>query len=251
MSASTTIIIPGRATQTIAGLVMTKSDVISAYAGDIDLSGMISTEEKEGDSVTITFANRTGTKGSDIVINGDVNINVGDVTVNNTRIEIPGREAMNIQGLVMKKEDVISAYAGDIDLGGMSCSEEEIDGTMVFSFANRTGTKGQQDIIQVIIDAVNKAQRDQEIAAQEDEDEDEDEDEFFDDEDEEDYEEVVNTLIRIPGREAQVINGMVLDAEQVRASFSGDIDLSSYSVTEEEFGDTMEITFQARTGTKG
>ena len=236
---STTIIIPGRETQTIPGLVLTTADVIASFAGDIDLSQMTSSETTEGSNVTITFANRTGTKGSEVTVNIEqVNIN-GDVMVNSTRIEIPGREAQVIPGIVMNQAEVRAAFAGEIELAGMQCTESEEDGVAIISFANKTGTKGQVDILNTILAAVAANAPAVEATA---EDIEEDEDEFI---------EVVNTLISIPGREDQVIPGIVLDAQMVKDSFSGEIDLSGYNVEETENGNTLEVRFTARTGTKG
>lgn len=245
MSASTTIVIPGRETQTIPGLVMTKSDVIAAYAGDIDLSNMVATEETaETGGTTITFANKTGTKGNDIYVSGDLNLSVeGDVVVNNTRIVIPGREAQIIPGLAMSKSDVVAAYAGDMDLSGMNCAECVEGDTAVITFSNKTGTKGQTNLLDAIFAAVAEQSAQASVETPEEDDED-----FEDDEDE-----VVlrNTLIMIPGREAQRVPGIVMDAQLVKDSFSGDIDLSGYDVEEVDNGDTLEVRFTARTGTKG
>ena len=256
MSASTTIVIPGRETQTIPGLVMTKSDVIAAYAGDIDLSNMVATEEEDSSgSVTITFANRTGTKGSDVNLHIEsLTLNVeGDVAVN-TRIEIPGREATVVPGIVMNKADVVSAFAGDLDLGSMTCTECVEGDTQVITFANRTGTKGQTNLLSAIFAAVQEQAAADQAALVDDE----EEDEFFDEEDDEygyeDEDEVPalrNTLIAIPGREVQTVPGIVMDAQMVKDSFSGDIDLSGFTVEEIENGDTLEVRFTARTGTKG
>lgn len=235
MTASTTIIIPGRETQTINGLKLSKADVIASFAGDIDLSSMESSETSNGDAVTITFRNRTGTKGSDI------NIAVsGDLVINNTRVIIPGREAQTISGIALSIDDVVSAFAGDVDLSRLD-SRESVDGdTRTITFSNRTGTKGQVNIIEAIARAVADA------APVEDE-----EDDDFYEEGEDDDVELVNTRIIIPGRETQTIMGMVLDSTQVKESFQGDIDLSSYDVSETEIGNTLEVRFTARTGTKG
>ena len=244
MSASTTIIIPGRETQTIPGLTLSKADVIASFAGDIDLSRMVATESRDDNGVTISFANKTGTKGSDVTVNID-NVNIsGDVVVN-TRIEIPGREAQIIPGLVMKPNDVRAAFAGEVDLGGMVCTESQERDCHVISFANRTGTKGQVNIMDVIFQAVQDAQTSR------DESEDEFEDELTDFEDEDLDVVVSNTRIFIPGREAQVIPGIVLDAQMVKNTFAGEIDLSGYNVEEVERGDTLDVIFTARTGTKG
>ena len=260
MTASTTIVIPGRETQTIPGLVMTKSDVISAFAGDINLSGMDATETKEGDSVTITFANKTGTKGNDIIINAEVlNVNVeGDVVVN-TRIEIPGRETLEIPGMVMTPSDVRAAFAGDVDLTGMTVNEETRDDFKVITFANKTGTKGTETLMSVIMAAVEQATAEQATAGSDP----------FNEVDSISATEAVSmveaasimeeevdvaltsTRIIIPGREDQFIPGMLLDAQQVKDSFSGELDLSGYDVEEIESGSTLEVRFTARTGTKG
>ncbi|CAL9988555.1 hypothetical protein VPHD69_0307 [Vibrio phage D69] len=258
MSASTTIVIPGRETQTIPGLVMTKSDVIAAYAGDIDLSNLVATEESDSSgATTITFANKTGTKGNDIYVSGDLNLSVdGDVNINNTRIVIPGREAQTIPGIVMGQADVRAAFAGEIELGGMDCVECVEGDTAVITFANKTGTKGQTNLLSAIFAAVEEQTRQEQasvdVAA--DEDEFEDEDDFLEDEGDFGNEERVvlrNTLISIPGREAQTVPGIVMDAQMVKDSFAGDIDLSGYNVEETEVGDTLEVRFSARTGTKG
>ena len=231
MTTSTTIIIPGRETQVIPGLELTKENVIASFAGEIDLSGMTSTESRDEDGVTITFANRTGTKGTDITINI-----AGDVNIVGTRIEIPGRETQTIPGVSMGRAEVIAAFAGDLDLGTMNCEESLEDDYQVITFSNRTGTKGAVNIG----DAIAAALRGTEEVEPED----------FEDE-EDDYIELSNTRISIPGRETQTIPGIVLDAQMVRESFSGDIDLSGYAVEEVEDGDTLVVTFSARTGTKG
>lgn len=256
-SVSTTIIIPGRETQTIPGLNLSKSDVIASFAGDIDLGQMTATETNEGGNVTIAFANKTGTKGSDVIVNV-----AGDVIIN-TRIEIPGREAQLIPGVVMTPVDVRAAFAGEIELGGMDCTEACEGTTNVISFANKTGTKGQTNVLAAIFEAVQAAQVAQagqittEVGYTAEPVEDlSDEDDFFDEEDEDEYIEtaapaLTNTRIVIPGREAQVIPGIVLDAQMVKDSFSGEIDLSGYNVEEIERGNTLEVIFTARTGTKG
>lgn len=245
MSVSTTIVIPGRETQTIPGLTLSKSDVIASFAGDIDLSQMVATESREEGNVTISFANRTGTKGADVYVSGDLNIQVeGDLVINSTRIDIPGRESQTIPGMVLGRSDVISAFASELDLAGMDCNECDEGEVRVFSFANRTGTKGQVNLIDAIMAAVNASNAQQQV-------EDfspEDLEEELDDEDEE---LLVNTNIEIPGREAQLIRGIVLDAQMVKDSFSGEIDLSGYDVEEVERGDTLHVIFKARTGTKG
>lgn len=257
---STTIIIPGRETQVISGVTMSASDVIAAYSGTIDLSGMTSSEERTGDGITITFANRTGTKGNGLSAE-NITINVeGDVIVN-TRIEMPGREAVVIPGQVLDAGEVIAAYTGTIDLSGYNHSEEHDGDTQVIRFANRTGTKGTTNLVDVIAQALatQAAQASQNttpsvdlskgfVAAPAYE---ESVDDDFVDDYEEEFEELVNTRIFIPGREAQFIPGMVMDATMVRDSFSGTLDLSGYTVEEVEVGDTLEVRFTARTGTKG
>lgn len=258
---STTIIIPGRETQVINGLTLSKADVVASFAGDIDLGQMVATETKDGGNVTIAFANRTGTKGSNgVTINIDsLNIQAdGDIVVN-TRIEIPGREAQVIPGIVMAQADVRAAFAGEIDLGGMVCNECADGDTQVISFANRTGTKGQVDLLDLIFKAV-QAQAAQNVAAPAPAApsntyavmQDEDEDEFEEDDLSDEYDvQLLNTRIVIPGREAQIIQGIVLDAQMVKDSFSGEIDLSGYNVEEVDNGDTLDVIFTARTGTKG
>lgn len=249
MSTSTTIVIPGRETQTIQGLVMTKSDVIAAYAGDIDLSNMVATEETTATGTVITFANKTGTKGNDIYVSGDLNLSVdGDVVVNNTRIVIPGREAQDIPGLRMTQQDVRAAFAGEIELSGMNCSECVEGDTAVITFSNKTGTKGQTNLLNAIFAAAAE-QSSTSQALVEDDVEGDGFDEYY--EEDEEVVELRNTLIVIPGREAQRVPGIVMDAQMVKDSFSGDIDLSGYNVEEIENGDTLEVRFTARTGTKG
>lgn len=249
MAASTTIIIPGREAQVISGLAMTAADVRAAYAGDIDLSNMNESTETSGEMTTITFANKTGTKGNDIIVNVNVD---GDIVVNNTRIEIPGREAQTIPGLVMTPADVRAAFAGDVDLTGMNV-QEAVDGdTHVITFANRTGTKGQTNLLSAIFAAVQEAEAQQRATVDAEEDF---VDEYFEDADLEvvadETPELTSTRIVIPGREDQFIPGIVLDAQMVKDSFSGEIDLSGYNVEEIENGSTLEVRFSARTGTKG
>lgn len=244
-TASTTIIIPGRETQVINGLTLGKAEIIASFAGDIDLSGFVATETRDGSNVTVAFANRTGTKGNDIYVTGDLNLQVeGDVVINSTRIEIPGREAQVIPGLRMSQSDVRASFAGEIDLAAMNCSESTDGDTHVISFANRTGTKGTTNVLSAIFAAVEEAQATQAREAAEAELE-EEYDEFEEDET------LVNTRVSIPGREDLVIRGMVLDAQMVKDSFSGDIDLSGYNVEEIENGNTLDVVFTARTGTKG
>lgn len=248
MAASTTIIIPGREAQVISGLAMTAADVRAAYAGDIDLSNMNESTETSGEMTTITFANKTGTKGNDIIVNVNVD---GDIVVNNTRIEIPGREAQTIPGLVMTPADVRAAFAGDVDLTGMNV-QEAVDGdTQVITFANRTGTKGQTNLLSAIFAAVQEAETQQRatVDAEADNVEEYLANEYFEDTDE--TPELTSTRIVIPGREDQFIQGIVLDAQMVKDSFSGEIDLSGYNVEEIENGSTLEVRFSARTGTKG
>lgn len=238
---NTTIIIPGRETQTIPGLVMTKQAVVASFAGTVDLSGMESSETREGDDVTFTFKNRTGTKGSGMSVNiENLNVNVdGDLVVNSTRIEVPGREAQVLDGYVMSADEVISAFAGSVNLSGMDHTEEDVDGVRVVSFKNRTGTKGSTVNINDIFAALQGSQN--EAIASSDEIEEEEEDEV----------ELANTRITIPGRQDQVITGMVMDSQIIKESFAGTIDLSGYDVEETENGDTLEVRFSARTGTKG
>ena len=242
MSASTTIIIPGRETQTIPGLTLSKADVIASFAGDIDLSRMVATESREGEGVVISFANKTGTKGSDVTVNID-NVNISGNVIVNTRIEIPGREAQIIPGLVMTQDDVRAAFAGEVDLAGMNCTESQERDCHVISFANRTGTKGQTNIMSAIFQAVQDAQANQGATVED----------YEEEYPEEEEEEVVlsNTRIYIPGREVQLIPGIVLDAQMVKNTFAGEIDLSGYNVEEIDRGDTLDVVFTARTGTKG
>lgn len=251
MSASTTIIIPGRVAQTIPDVVLSKEAVIASFAGDVDLSGMAATETREGSSVTIEFANRTGTKGNDLYVSGDLNISVeGDVVLNSTKILIPGRVAQTIPNVAMTASDVRAAFAGGIDLTQMDFQESIEGSTRVISFSNRTGTKGQVNVLDAIFEAVRNAQAQQE---EEEFPEEFPEDDFEEDEEDEAEEavELRNTRIVIPGRVAQVINNVVLDAQLVKNSFSGTIDLSGFNVEEIEDGDTLEVRFTARTGTKG
>lgn len=243
-STSTIIVIPGREDQTIPGLVMNAADIRSAFAGDIDLSSMTDSTNELNGVTTVTFANRTGTKGNDIYIAGDLNLSVeGDVIINNTRIEIPGREAQVIPGLVMASAEVRAAFASDIDLSGLECAECVEGDTAVITFSNRTGTKGQTDLLAAIFAAVESRQ-----LAVDAEEEAEEEEEHYE---EEEYEDLTSTRIVIPGREDQFIQGIVLDAQMVKDSFSGEIDLSGYDVEEIEYGNVLEVRFTARTGTKG
>lgn len=246
---STTIIIPGRETQVIPGIVLTKSAVIASFAGDIDLGSMESSEVVDGNDVTITFSNRTGTKGSDIHVAGDLVIN-GDVSITATKIIIPGREAQTIPGASLSKQDVVSAFVGTVDLNSMECETALEDGVKVFTFSNRTGTKGQVNVLAEMMKLLQQASAGTAVVEDEEDYEDE-EDDFEADEYEDDDQQLVNTRIIIPGRETVNIAGLVMDATMVKNSFSGTIDLSSYNVEEIEDGDTLEVRFTARTGTKG
>lgn len=258
--ANTTIIIPGREAQVINGLVMSPADVVAAYAGDISLSGMTNSTSTSADgSITITFANKTGTKGNTLNVE-TLNIQVDGDLVINTRIVIPGREAIVLQDVVLQPADVIAAFAGDINLSGMDYASSVERNDQVITFSNKTGTKGTVDMMAALLAAIQASPSAQAqlnaavaptaatLAAEWPE------DDFEEDEDEEDEEEFVqlrNTRIVIPGREDQLINGIVLDAQMVKDSFSGELDLSGYDVSETEFGATLEVRFSARTGTKG
>ena len=257
--ANTTIIIPGREAQVINGLVMSPADVVAAYAGDISLSGMTNSTSTSADgSITITFANKTGTKGNTLNVE-TLNIQVDGDLVINTRIVIPGREAIVLQDVVLQPADVIAAFAGDINLSGMDYASSVERNDQVITFSNKTGTKGTVDMMAALLAAIQASPSAQAqlnaavaptaatLAAEWPEDD-------FEDEEEEDEEEIVqlrNTRIVIPGREDQLINGIVLDAQMVKDSFSGELDLSGYDVSETEFGATLEVRFSARTGTKG
>lgn len=257
--ANTTIIIPGREAQVINGLVMSPADVVAAYAGDISLSGMTNSTSTSADgSITITFANKTGTKGNTLNVE-TLNIQVDGDLVINTRIVIPGREAIVLQDVVLQPADVIAAFAGDINLSGMDYASSVERNDQVITFSNKTGTKGTVDMMAALLAAIQASPSAQAqlsaavaptaatLAAEWPEDDFEDEEE----EDEEEFVQLRNTRIVIPGREDQLINGIVLDAQMVKDSFSGELDLSGYDVSETEFGATLEVRFSARTGTKG
>lgn len=240
---NTIISIPGREVQTIPGFTMTADDVISSFAGTIDLSSFAVSEttNDNGDAV-ITFSTRTGTKGHDVSVNIE-NLNVsGDLVINATRIEIPGREAQVIPNANMSAGDVVAAFAGTLDLNQYESSESYDDGIKVVRFATRTGTKGSggqvdiSDIFRALSGQVATTAPTPEVV------------------EEDEYPAVAlrNTRIIIPGREVQDLPGMVLDASQVRSSFSGSLDLSGYDVEENDLEDgTLEVRFTARTGTKG
>lgn len=239
---NTIISIPGRETQTISGLSLTKSQVIASFAGDIDLSGMDATETTSGDTTTIAFSNRTGTKGNDVTVNIE-NVNVSGDLVVNTRILIPGREAQVIPGIKMTGSQVIAAYATDLDLSSMELSEYDESSEHVVAFTTRTGTKGADinDIFNAIQSASNVTVSAGNVTAGP-------------------APEAATTsaapqpgtTIVIPGREDQFIPDMVLDAQMVKDSFSSEIDLSGYNVEETDQGNgRMEVRFTARTGTKG
>lgn len=260
--ANTTIIIPGREAQVINGLVMSPADVVAAYAGDISLSGMTNSTSTSADgSITITFANKTGTKGNTLNVE-TLNIQVDGDLVINTRIVIPGREAIVLQDVVLQPADVIAAFAGDINLSGMDYASSVERNDQVITFSNKTGTKGTVDMMAALLAAIQaspsaQAQLSAAVAptaatlAAEWPEEEEEEEEFFEEEIEEEIVQLRNTRIVIPGREDQLINGIVLDAQMVKDSFSGELDLSGYDVSETEFGATLEVRFSARTGTKG
>lgn len=284
---STIITIPGRETQTIPGLNLTTSDVVASFAGDIDLGQMSATEETSGDDVVITFANRTGTKGSDITINV-----AGDIILN-TRIDIPGRESQTIPGVVMTQDEVRAAFAGTVNLGSMNCAECAEGDTQILTFSNRTGTKGQIDILQelfrqlsadtpeveeevevvntmisvpgqpdrevrgmvlssdMVLDAINSEDLSDDYTVEETVMGDTLHIVVMNDYEEDEVEELADTLIVIPGRDNQFVKGMVLDASMVRDSFAGSVDLSGYNVEEIESGSTLQVVFTARTGVKG
>lgn len=242
---NTIISIPGREVQTIPGFTMTADDVISSFAGTIDLSSFAVSEttNDSGDAV-ITFSTRTGTKGHDVNVTIE-NLNVsGDLVINATRIEIPGREAQVIPNANMSASDVVAAFAGTLDLNQYESSESYDESIKVVRFSTRTGTKGsggQVDISEIFRalsgQVATAAAPTPEVVVEEDE-----------------YTPVTlhNTRIIIPGREVQDLPGMVLDASQVRSSFSGSLDLSGYDVEENDLEDgTLEVRFTARTGTKG
>lgn len=247
---NTIITIPGRETQTVSGFSMSKEDVIASYAGTIDLSSLEANESTNdnGDTV-ITFSNRTGTKGQDVSVNIE-NLNVsGDLVVNATRIEIPGRETSTIPNMNMSVQDVVSAFAGTMDLSRYESNESLEGDVKVVRFSTRTGTKGAgqisiEDVFRTVVNAATTTAAPQvnseaDTVPQVDADEDV-------------ALELTNTRIVIPGRESQFIRGMVLDAQQVRNSFAGQIDLSNYDVEEIDQDDgTLEVRFTARTGTKG
>lgn len=161
-----------------------------------------------------------------------------------TVIIIPGRETQTIPGLTLTTADVVASFAGDINLSSMDSTESEVDGVTTVAFSNRTGTKGNTDLLEAMFAEFALQQNTPEVTPEVEVEEEEEFDEF-------DEPEVINTLIVIPGREDQLVRGIVLDSQMVRESFSGDIDLSSYDVEETELGDTLQVAFQARTGTKG
>lgn len=123
---TTIVIIPGRPAQTIQGMLMTIAEVISAFAATMDLSQFQSDTTTEEGVVTHTFSNRTGTKGA-----------------TGTVINIPGRPAQTIEGMVMGVDDVKAAFAGTVDLSSYQAAVSESGDMQVVTFSNRTGTKGK------------------------------------------------------------------------------------------------------------
>jgi L-amino acid N-acyltransferase YncA len=128
---NTIVNIPGRESQTLTGMVLSEKEVRDAYAGVIDLGSYVATTTKSGDDTIITFANRTGTKGADTIVN------------------IPGRESQTLTGMVLSEKDVRDAYAGVIDLGSYVATTTTSGGNTVITFANRTGTKGADTIVNI------------------------------------------------------------------------------------------------------
>lgn len=221
----TTIIIPGREAQTIPGMALGVDDVVAAFAGQIDLKNYESQVAQEETGPVITFANRTGTKG-----NGMQVINEAGSNPVFTTIIIPGREAQTIPGMALGVDDVVAAFAGQIDLKNYESSVATEDTGPVITFSNRTGTKGN-DLFDVLSQALaSTATVEEEPAAPAG---------------------PTGTKILIPGREAQVIPGMLMDAEQVKGAYAGQIDLSAYNVDVSVDGDFQVVTFTNRTGTKG
>ncbi len=237
---NTTIIIPGQNARTIDNMVLDKATVVSSY-NQLDLSSMQHTETFAADgSVTHSFQNRVGTKGA-----GDVNI--GTINVTNTIINIPGRPAQTLSNTVLTAAQVVEAFTGTLDLSRYESHETDDGLNHVVTFQNRVGTKGNLNLDEqlAMIESARQNILDQQAAAAAP------------------AASVsiepaavapiglVNTMIRIPGRPDSVISGMVLDAELVRQNYSDSLDLSNFSAEEVENGDTLEIHFSARTGTKG
>lgn len=136
----------------------------------------------------------------------------GNLIVNNTRIIVQGREDIVLEG-DMTLEEVTSALSGVVNVGTMDVKEEVIDTDRVVTYSPKVGTKGWE----------------------------EDEDDFVQQ----------NTHIFIEGREDKFLPNTVMDAQQASAFFEGQINLSSMDVEEVENGDTLEIRYTVRTGTKG
>ena len=161
----------------------------------------------------------------------------------NTEIRIPGKEVQTLEGMTMSVTDVISAYSGRIDLSAYEATSTVVGDTTVIEFKNRTGTKGNARM-DALFNVISQALLD---ASVDDTEEDEEEDEEY----EEDDVEVSNTEIRIPGREVQVIRGMVLSSAQVISNYSGRIDLNAFTSNTYVSGDTQVVEFTQRSGTKG
>lgn len=219
----TTIIIPGREAQTIPGMELGVDDVVAAFAGQIDLRNYESQVAQEETGPVITFANRTGTKG-----NGMQVINEAGSNPVFTTIIIPGREAQTIPGMELGVDDVVAAFAGQIDLRNYESSVATEETGPVITFSNRTGTKGN-DLFDVLSQALASTAVEEPAAPAG----------------------PTGTKILIPGREAQTIPGMLMDAEQVKAAYQGQIDLSAYNVDVQVDGEFQVVTFTNRTGTKG
>lgn len=62
---------------------------------------------------------------------------------------------------------------------------------------------------------------------------------------------VTKTVVSIPGFGARTINGFALSEADVRTTMSGDVDLTQYTATVQDAGDTRTITFARRSGNKG
>jgi len=234
---TTRIQIPGREDQVLPGMTLTEDQVVASFAGTVDLSSYESSTSTVNGETVISFTNRTGTKGSgdaDAFLSMVLSQIAGaspevtsvdftkeeaepeEVELVNTLIKIPGREAQTIPGMVMDTAQVRAAFSGSVDLSSYDSSETEEGDTLVIEFTNRTGTKGAGDININVAGNV-----------------------------------VVNTRINIPGREAQTFPGMVMDIDDVKAAFTGVVDLNDYEASSLDEGDTRVISFANRTGTKG
>lgn len=62
---------------------------------------------------------------------------------------------------------------------------------------------------------------------------------------------ITKTTVVIPGYGSRTVDNFALSEQEVRSTMSADIDLSQYTATTSDSGDTRTITFARRTGNKG